>query len=162
MSTHSEAFEVIDHAAQQLNRLGVSTAHICDMTTNRVVRTSSAFYGVGGSTIADKMVTAGVQRLVDRRMESPLPPHLPPRPVQFVCDWCIESNENCQEEILAQGADMQPGHIFGDIRHFVPPQHHRAAGLLPDEGPEDPPGELRRWLPFTPMLTRAWCVKHCK
>ena len=140
-----------------LTKLDTGGLDIVDLVTDRHVTTSSCFTGIGGDLVCNDLVHGGIARYL-RYNRSDLPSNRLAMTLSSL--WTCEKSPKCQEEIFAQPPHMQPLHVFGDIREFVPKHLRKNIGL--DNGTELDARDLKAILPWATMRTSAWCYKHGK
>ena len=87
---------VLDSMAWAENALSViektvPPAELSNILVDRVISTSSAFSGIGTPETADKCITGGVQKFLNKH-------GMDGEPVKFRSSYVIESNKRAQQE----------------------------------------------------------------
>ena len=149
-----ESFAWARHAYQRMHMaLSERGESLLPLVTQRVVHTSSAFSGVGGSENADAIVAAAANSYVQQ--------HCPTKPMQPICFrplYAVEVNSQCQRELMALNSHG-PECLFADMADFCPNELREKVGLA--GGPATLPiEEQRRVLCGCCPRSHAWCLKH--
>lgn len=141
----------------------ITQQHWLNVMTNRRVTTSIAFSGIGSPETSDYQINRATRRKLQKMIASEKCEHGRQRlerrsPINLCNIWCIECSEKCWEELLC--LPEPPVHIFTDISEFVAKHLRKAMGL--DNGKELTSSELRELIPFSTLVSKAFCVVHGK